>query len=62
MQAFVFDVTQIFSRANIFKNNLIELTAEHITQCFLLSTDKIISTRYKICHICHGEKLPQKNF
>ena len=53
--AFVFDITNIFSRPTVFKNNLIELTAKHMIQSFWLSSDKINCTLCKICQKSHWE-------
>ena len=46
MGTFAFSITQTFSRATLFKNNLVELTAIHMTS--LLRSDKITSNYSKI--------------
>ena len=61
LSAFVFDITQIYSRSTAFKNNLIELTASHMIWSFSLSSDKINSTLCKICQTCHWEVTTKKN-
>ena len=58
--AFVFDITQIFSRSTVFKTNLIELTASHMIWSFWLSSEKINSTLCKICQTCHLEVITKK--
>ena len=60
LPTFVFNATQIFPRATILKNRLIELTAKHKT-CLWLRSDEITSTHCKICQTCHRGKDSTKN-